>query len=136
LRGAEPGALHELFMGAAERPLLDTVVLRHAEGNQSKCRRLAGHQPQHAAAQTARPPSPQMSASQAPLLIVPAMSSLTALLSVSDKTGVVDFARALHAQRRAPLVHRRHRAPAGRRRAAVTEVAEVTGFPPKCSTAA
>jgi Fis family transcriptional regulator len=35
LRGAEPGALHELFLGAAERPLLD-VVMRHADGNQSK----------------------------------------------------------------------------------------------------
>jgi len=35
LRGAEPDALHELFLGAAERPLLE-VVMRHAEGNQSK----------------------------------------------------------------------------------------------------
>ncbi|MDO9096430.1 MAG: helix-turn-helix domain-containing protein [Rubrivivax sp.] len=35
LRGAEPSALHELFLGAAERPLLD-VVLRQAQGNQSK----------------------------------------------------------------------------------------------------
>ena len=35
LRGAEPAALHDLFIDAAERPLLD-VVLRHAEGNQSK----------------------------------------------------------------------------------------------------
>ena len=35
LRGAEPGALHELFLGAAEKPLLE-VVMRHAEGNQSK----------------------------------------------------------------------------------------------------
>jgi Fis family transcriptional regulator len=35
LRGTEPGALHELFLGAAEKPLLD-VVMRHAEGNQSK----------------------------------------------------------------------------------------------------
>jgi len=35
LRGAEPDGLHELFLGAAEKPLLD-VVLRHAEGNQSK----------------------------------------------------------------------------------------------------
>ncbi len=34
LRGAEPDRLHDLFMAAAERPLLD-VVLRHAEGNQS-----------------------------------------------------------------------------------------------------
>ena len=31
LRGAEPNALHELFLGAAEKPLLD-VVLRHAQG--------------------------------------------------------------------------------------------------------
>jgi Fis family transcriptional regulator len=36
LNGAAPGqALHDLFMGAAERPLLE-VVLRHAEGNQSR----------------------------------------------------------------------------------------------------
>ncbi len=35
LRGAEPGDLHEMFLGAAEKPLLE-VVLRHAEGNQSK----------------------------------------------------------------------------------------------------
>ena len=35
LHGAEPGALHELFLGAAEKPLLE-VVLRHADGNQSK----------------------------------------------------------------------------------------------------
>jgi Fis family transcriptional regulator len=35
LRGAEPNELHELFLAAAEKPLLD-VVLRHAEGNQSK----------------------------------------------------------------------------------------------------
>ncbi len=35
LRGAEPSALHDLFLAAAERPLLD-VVLRHAQGNQSK----------------------------------------------------------------------------------------------------
>jgi Fis family transcriptional regulator len=35
LRGAEPSDLHELFLGAAEKPLLE-VVLRHAEGNQSR----------------------------------------------------------------------------------------------------
>ena len=35
LHGAEPDSLHDLFMAAAERPLLD-VVLRHAEGNQSR----------------------------------------------------------------------------------------------------
>ncbi len=41
LRGAEPNALHELFLGAAEKPLLD-VVLRHAEGNQSKAAEWLG----------------------------------------------------------------------------------------------
>jgi Fis family transcriptional regulator len=35
LRGAEPGALHDLFLNAAEKPLLE-VVLRHADGNQSR----------------------------------------------------------------------------------------------------
>ena len=34
LRGVTPSALHEIFLGAAERPLLD-VVLHHANGNQS-----------------------------------------------------------------------------------------------------
>ena len=41
LRGAEPAALHDLFLGAAERPLLD-VVLRHAQGNQSKAAEWLG----------------------------------------------------------------------------------------------
>jgi Fis family transcriptional regulator len=41
LRGAEPGDLHELFLGAAEKPLLE-VVLRHAEGNQSKAAEWLG----------------------------------------------------------------------------------------------
>jgi Fis family transcriptional regulator len=41
LRGAEPDALHDLFLGAAERPLLE-VVLRHAEGNQSKAAEWLG----------------------------------------------------------------------------------------------
>lgn len=35
LRGSQPSDLHELFMAAAEKPLLD-VVLRHAQGNQSR----------------------------------------------------------------------------------------------------
>jgi Fis family transcriptional regulator, factor for inversion stimulation protein len=41
LRGAEPTALHDLFLGAAERPLLD-VVLRQAQGNQSKAAQWLG----------------------------------------------------------------------------------------------
>jgi Fis family transcriptional regulator, factor for inversion stimulation protein len=41
LRGAQPHELHNLFLGAAEKPLLD-VVLRHAEGNQSKAAEWLG----------------------------------------------------------------------------------------------
>ena len=41
LRGAEPNELHELFINAAEKPLLD-VVLRHAAGNQSKAAEWLG----------------------------------------------------------------------------------------------
>ena len=41
LRGAEPSELHELFINAAERPLLE-VVLRQAEGNQSKAAEWLG----------------------------------------------------------------------------------------------
>jgi Fis family transcriptional regulator len=41
LRGAEPSDLHEMFLAAAERPLLE-VVLRHAEGNQSKAAEWLG----------------------------------------------------------------------------------------------
>ena len=41
LRGAEPAALHDLFLDAAERPLLD-VVLRQAQGNQSKAAEWLG----------------------------------------------------------------------------------------------
>ncbi len=41
LRGAEPADLHDLFLGAAEKPLLD-VVLRQAQGNQSKAAEWLG----------------------------------------------------------------------------------------------
>ncbi len=41
LRGAEPDDLHEMFLGAAEKPLLE-VVLCHAEGNQSKAAEWLG----------------------------------------------------------------------------------------------
>ncbi len=41
LGGAEPAALHDLFLGAAERPLLD-VVLRQAQGNQSRAAEWLG----------------------------------------------------------------------------------------------
>ncbi len=41
LRGTEPHALHQRFLEAAERPLLD-VVLRLAQGNQSKAAEWLG----------------------------------------------------------------------------------------------
>ena len=51
-----------------------------------------------------------------------------ALLSVHDKTGLVELARSLGARRRAGL-DRRHRPRAARGGPAVTEVSEVTGAP-------
>jgi DNA-binding protein Fis len=53
LRGVEPAAMYDMILRVVEKPLLE-VVMKHAEGNQSG-RRMAGHQPQHAAAQAARP---------------------------------------------------------------------------------
>jgi Fis family transcriptional regulator len=41
LRGAEPHSVHEMIMGAVEKPLLD-VVLKHAEGNQSRAAEWLG----------------------------------------------------------------------------------------------
>jgi Fis family transcriptional regulator, factor for inversion stimulation protein len=35
LRGAEPHSLHDMFIAAVEKPLLD-VVMKQADGNQSK----------------------------------------------------------------------------------------------------
>ena len=53
-----------------------------------------------------------------------------ALLSVSDKTGLVELARALAKRRRRAAVHRRHRAPARRARASrCARSRSYTGFP-------
>jgi Fis family transcriptional regulator, factor for inversion stimulation protein len=41
LRGAQPSELHAMFLGAAEKPLLE-VVMRHARGNQSKAAHWLG----------------------------------------------------------------------------------------------
>ena len=35
LRGTEPAAMYEMILGVVEKPLLD-VVMKHAEGNQSR----------------------------------------------------------------------------------------------------
>jgi phosphoribosylaminoimidazolecarboxamide formyltransferase / IMP cyclohydrolase len=57
------------------------------------------------------------------------MSPLTALLSVSDKTGIVDFARALHAQGVKLLSTGGTAKLLAQAGLPVTEVSEVTGFP-------
>jgi Fis family transcriptional regulator len=41
LRGAQPRGLHELVIGAAEKPLLE-AVMRHAGGNQSRAAEWLG----------------------------------------------------------------------------------------------
>lgn len=41
LRGAEPAGLHDLYIGAVEKPLLD-MVMRQADGNQSKAAEWLG----------------------------------------------------------------------------------------------
>ena len=57
------------------------------------------------------------------------MPQLTALLSVSDKTGIVDFARALHAQGIRLLSTGGTAKLLAGSGLPVTEVAEITGFP-------
>ena len=41
LRGAEPHSMHDMVIHAAEKPLLE-VVMRHADGNQSKAAEWLG----------------------------------------------------------------------------------------------
>jgi phosphoribosylaminoimidazolecarboxamide formyltransferase / IMP cyclohydrolase len=52
-----------------------------------------------------------------------------ALISVSDKQGVVEFARGLSRARHRAVVHRRHRETAAHAGLRVRDVSEVTGFP-------
>ena len=59
-----------------------------------------------------------------------------ALISVSDKTGIVEFARALHALGRQADLHRRHRQAAGRQRPAGHRGGRAHRLSRKCSTAA
>jgi Fis family transcriptional regulator len=41
LRGAQPHSLHDMILAAAEKPLLE-VVMKHADGNQSKAAEWLG----------------------------------------------------------------------------------------------
>jgi Fis family transcriptional regulator len=41
LRGTEPSAMYDMILGVVERPLLE-VVMKHAEGNQSRAAEWLG----------------------------------------------------------------------------------------------
>ena len=41
LRGTEPNAVHAMILAAVEKPMLD-VVMKHADGNQSKAAEWLG----------------------------------------------------------------------------------------------
>ena len=41
LKGAEPHSVHDMIIAAVEKPLLD-VVMKHAEGNQSRAAEWLG----------------------------------------------------------------------------------------------
>jgi len=41
LRGTEPHSVHQMIVGTVERPMLE-VVMKHAEGNQSKAAEWLG----------------------------------------------------------------------------------------------
>ncbi len=41
LRGTEPANIHDMIIGAVEKPMLD-VVMKHADGNQSKAAEWLG----------------------------------------------------------------------------------------------
>jgi Fis family transcriptional regulator len=41
LRGAQPHSVHDMVMAAVEKPLLD-VVMKHADGNQSRAAEWLG----------------------------------------------------------------------------------------------
>lgn len=41
LRGVEPASMHDMIMSVVEKPLLD-VVMKHAEGNQSRAAEWLG----------------------------------------------------------------------------------------------
>ena len=62
-------------------------------------------------------------------VIVRLMTIRRVLISVTDKTGIVDFARAPERTRRGNYLHRRHRAHDSRTGVPVRDVSEVTGFP-------
>src|SRR5690606_37829641 len=93
-------------------------------------RRMAGPEPQHAAQEARRAPaalSPTPTRATSRFLLK--ISTMNALLSVSDKTGIVEFAQALHAMGIKLLSTGGTAKLLADQGLPVTEVAEVTQFP-------
>ena len=114
-----------MVIGHVERALLESVMER-ANGNQTQAAEMLGIN-----RNTLRAKLTQL---QARSDGGPKVAQ--ALLSVSDKTGVVEFARGLAALGVQAPLHRRHREAAGRRGAAPSPRSAATPAFRKCSTGA
>ena len=106
LAGTQPGLIYDMVLSAVEKPMLE-VVMKKAEGNQLKASAMLGinrntlrkklHSLRNAqwprrTLVPARVPAPAAASARRSRQPV-----RRALLSVSDKTGIVDFGRALRA---------------------------------------
>ena len=105
LDGETPTGVYDMVIGHVERALLVSIMDR-ANGNQTQAADMLGMNRNTLRVQ-AHPLQDHLMAAKV----------AQALLSVSDKTGLVDFARGLVRARRQAALHRRHRQGAGRRRA-------------------
>ena len=133
-----PRAVYDMVINNVEKPMIEVVLTTPRATRRS--RRDARHQSQHPAQEDAGStesrlsrvrPAPAHATTHARSIHAPTtmIRIQQALISVSDKTGLVEFARALAALRRRAPLHRRHREAAARAGLPVTEVAEYTGFP-------
>ena len=120
---SSPTAMYDMVLSVVEKPLLEVVMTR-AEGNQSRAAEWLGINRNTLRKQARRAQADQVTRSAAARAT--RATPMQALISVSDKTGLVDFARALRGARRRAALHRRHRASCSPRPASpVTEVADV-----------
>ncbi len=87
LDGEVPHSMHQMLISTVEKPLLELVMAK-AQGNQSKAAEWLGIN-----RNTLRR---KLTETQTPLIANNSMTQLTALISVSDKTGILEFAQALH----------------------------------------
>ena len=85
LDGEKPTAIYDMVLNSVEKPLIEAVLARPAATR--RCGGDARHQSQHPAQEN-------------PAAADQGVKVARALISVSDKTGVVEFARALAAPRR------------------------------------